>query len=85
MTSASTEENVIPGKLVSTSLLGVFMRCVVDTGRAGEIVAKVPLREALEQRLQDRIGHVVYARMTRDGVMLFNRPERALAVELEAF
>jgi len=85
LTNASTEENVIPGKLVSTSLLGVFMRCVVDTGRAGEVMAKVPLREALEQRLQDRIGHVVYARVARDGVMLFSRPERALAVELEAF
>jgi ABC-type Fe3+/spermidine/putrescine transport system ATPase subunit len=85
LTSANLEENVIPGRLVSTSILGVFMRCLMDAGRAGEIVAKVPLREALEQRLEDRVGDIVYARASREAMMLFNRPGRALAVELEAF
>jgi len=85
LTSASTEENVLPGRLLSTSLLGVFMRCSVDLGRAGQIVAKVPLSQALEQRLQDRVGEVVYARASREGILLFKRPLRPLAVELEAF
>ena len=85
LTSASLEENVLPGKLVSTSLLGVFLRFVVDSGMAGQIVAKVPLREALEQQLPNRVGDVVYVRPSRDGILLFKRPERGLAVELEAF
>lgn len=85
LTSASVEENVLPGRLLSTSLLGVFVRCLVDLGRAGQIVAKVPLREALEQRLPDRVGEVVYARASREGILLFKRPARPLAVELEAF
>jgi len=85
LTSASFEENVVPGKLISTSLLGVFLRCVVDLGRIGEIVAKVPLREALQQGLPGRVGDVVFVRAAREGVVVFSRPERALAVELEAF
>ena len=85
LTSASLEENLVPGKLVSTSLLGVFLRCVVDLGRIGEIVAKVPLREALQQRLPDRVGDVIFVRAGREAVLVFSRPERALAVELEAF
>jgi len=85
LTSASLEENVVPGRLVSTSLLGVFLRCVIDSGRAREIVAKVPLREALEQRLPERVGDIVYALPRREGILLFKRPERGLAVELEAF
>jgi ABC-type Fe3+/spermidine/putrescine transport system ATPase subunit len=85
LTSASLEENVVPGKLVSTSLLGVFLRCVVDLRRVGEIVAKVPLREALQQDLPDRVGDVVFVRTGREGILVFSRPERALAVELEAF
>jgi ABC-type Fe3+/spermidine/putrescine transport system ATPase subunit len=85
LTSASVEENVLPGRLLSTSLLGVFVRCLVDLGRAGQIVAKVPLREALGQRVPDRVGEVVYARASREGILLFRRPARPLAVELEAF
>jgi len=85
LTSASFEENVLPGKLVSTSVLGVFLRCVVDCGMVGQTVVKVPLREALEQHLPDRVENVVYARPRREGILLFKRPERGLAVELEAF
>jgi len=85
LTNASLEENVVPGRLVSTGFLGSFLRCVVDLGRVGEVVAKVPVREALEQRLPDRVGDVVYVRANRDRIMIFDRPERPLAVELEAF
>jgi len=84
LTGASLEENVVPGTLASTSLLGVFLRCSMDFGRAGTIVAKVPLCEALEQRLPDLVGEVVYARASRDGIILFKRPRRPLAIELEA-
>jgi ABC-type Fe3+/spermidine/putrescine transport system ATPase subunit len=85
LTNASLEENVVPGRLVSISILGVFMRCVVDLGRIGQVVAKASLREALEQRIPDRVGDVVYVRADRDRIMIFDRPERPLAVELEAF
>jgi ABC-type Fe3+/spermidine/putrescine transport system ATPase subunit len=85
LTNASLEENVVPGRLVSTSFLGSFLRCVVDLGRVGEVMAKVPVREALEQKLPDRVGDVVYVRANRDRIMIFDRPERPLAVELEAF
>ena len=85
LTSASLEENVLPGKLVSTRLLGVYMRCLVDLGRVGQIVAKVPLREALDHKLPERVGEIVYARAGREGILLFRRPVRPLAVELEAF
>jgi len=54
-------------------------------GRIGEIVAKVPLREALQQGLPGRVGDAVFVRAAREGVLVFSRPERALAVELEAF
>ena len=85
LTNASLEENVVPGRLVSISILGAFLRCVVDLGRIGEVVAKVSLREALGQRLPDRVGDVVYVRVDRNRIMIFDRPERPLAVELEAF
>lgn len=85
LTNASLEENVVPGRLVSTSFLGSFLRCVVDLGRVGEVMAKVPVREALEQKLPDRVGDVVYVSANRDRIMIFDRPERPLAVELEAF
>jgi hypothetical protein len=85
MTNASLEENVVPGRLVSTSFLGSFLRCLVNLGRAGEVVAKVPLREALERRLPDRAGDLVYVRADRGRIMIFDRPKRPLAVELEAF
>lgn len=85
LTSASIEENVVPGRLVSTSLLGVFLRCSIDLGLAGTINAKVPLREALEQHLPNLVGEIVYVRVSPEGVVLFKRPTRALAVELEAF
>ena len=85
LTNASLEENVIPGRLVSTSFLGSFLRCVVNLGRAGEVVAKVPLRDALERRLPDRPGELVYVRADRGRIMIFDRPKRPLAVELEAF
>jgi putative spermidine/putrescine transport system ATP-binding protein len=85
LTNASLEENVVPGTLVSTSFLGSLLRCVVNLGRAGEVVAKVPLREALERRLSDRTGELVYVRADRSRIMIFDRPERPLAVELEAF
>jgi ABC-type Fe3+/spermidine/putrescine transport system ATPase subunit len=84
LTNASLEENVVPGKLLSTSSLGNFLRCVVDLGRIGEVVAKVPVREGLEQGLPDRVGDVVYVSANRDRIMIFDRPERPLAVELEA-
>lgn len=84
-TDASAEENVVPGKLVSANFLGAFLRCVVDLGRIGEVVGKVPLREALEQRLPNLIGELVYVRASPDRIMIFDRPERPLAVELEAF
>jgi len=84
LTSANLEENVVPGKLVSTSLLGVFLRCSVDLGRAGTIVAKVPLREAIEQGLPDLVGEAVCVSTNRDAVIIFTRPKRPLAVELEA-
>jgi ABC-type Fe3+/spermidine/putrescine transport system ATPase subunit len=83
--NAGPEENVIPGRLVSTSFLGSFLRCVVNLGRVGEVVAKVSLREALERRLPDQAGKVVYVRADRGRIMIFDRPERPLAVELEAF
>jgi hypothetical protein len=54
-------------------------------GRVGTIAAKVPLREALQQRLMERVGEIAYVKVNRDGVLLFNRPKRPLAVELEAF
>jgi putative spermidine/putrescine transport system ATP-binding protein len=85
LANASLEENVVPGRLVSTSFLGSFLRCVVNLGRLGEVVAKVPVREALEQRLPDRVGDIVYVRANRDGIVIFDRPERPLAIELEAF
>jgi ABC-type Fe3+/spermidine/putrescine transport system ATPase subunit len=85
LTSTTAEENVLPGTLVSTSLLGVFLACSVDMGRVGTIAAKVPLREALQQRLMERVGEIAYVKVNRDGVLLFNRPKRPLAVELEAF
>jgi putative spermidine/putrescine transport system ATP-binding protein len=85
LANASLEENVVPGRLVSTSFLGSFLRCVVDLGRLGEVVAKVPVREALEQRLPDRVGDIVYVRANRDRIVIFDRPERPLAIELEAF
>jgi len=85
LTSVSLEENVVPGRLVSTSFLGSFLRCVVDLGRVGEVVAKVPVREALKQKLPDRVGDVAYVRADRARIMIFDRPERPLAVELEAF
>ena len=85
LTSTSFEENVIPGRLVSTSLTGVFLRCSVDSGMVGTIVAKLPLRQALEQDIPSSLGETVYVRAPREGVMLFSRPRRALAVELEAF
>jgi putative spermidine/putrescine transport system ATP-binding protein len=85
LANASLEENVIPGRLVSTSFLGNFLRCVVDLGRAGELAAKVPVREALQERLPERVGDVVYVRANRDRIMIFDRPERPLAIELEAF
>jgi putative spermidine/putrescine transport system ATP-binding protein len=85
LTNASLEENVVPGRLVSTSFLGSFLRCVVDLGRVGEVMGKVPVREALEHRLPDRVGDIVYVRANRDRIMIFDRPERPLAVELEAF
>jgi ABC-type Fe3+/spermidine/putrescine transport system ATPase subunit len=85
LTNASLEENVVPGRLVSTNFLGSFLRCVVDLGILGEVVAKVPVREALELRLPDRAGDVVYVRANRDRIMIFDRPGRPLAVELEAF
>lgn len=85
LTNASVEENVVPGRLVSTNFLGSFLRCIVDLGRVGEVVAKVPLREALELKLPDRVGDVVYVRANRDRIIIFDRPERPLAVELEAF
>jgi ABC-type Fe3+/spermidine/putrescine transport system ATPase subunit len=84
LTDAILEENVLPGKLVSTNLLGTFLRCTIDIGRAGTVVAKVPLREALNQRLPSLIGRPVFVGATRQGVMLFTRPKKALAVELEA-
>jgi ABC-type Fe3+/spermidine/putrescine transport system ATPase subunit len=85
MMSAGPEENVIPGRLVSTSFLGSFLRCVVNLGRVGEVVAKVPIRDSLERRLPDQAGEVVYVRADRGRVMIFDRPERPLALELEAF
>jgi putative spermidine/putrescine transport system ATP-binding protein len=85
MTNASLEENVVPGRLVSTSFLGSFLRCVVNLGRVGEVVAKVPVHEALERKLPDRAGELVYVRAGRDRIMIFDRPKRPLAVELEAF
>jgi ABC-type Fe3+/spermidine/putrescine transport system ATPase subunit len=85
LTNASLEENVIPGTLVSTSFLGSYLRCVVNLGRVGEAVAKVPVREALERKLPDRTGELVYVRADRGRIMIFDRPERPLAVELEAF
>jgi len=85
LTNAGTEENVVPGRLVSTSFLGSFLRCVFNLGIIGEVIAKVPMHEALELGLPDRIGEVVYLRANRDRVMIFDRPERPLAVELEAF
>ena len=85
LTNASLEENVVPGRLVSTSFLGSFVRCVVNLGRVGDVVAKVPVREALEQRLPERVGDIVYSRASRARIMIFDRPERPLAVELEAF
>ena len=85
MTNASLEENVVPGRLVSTSFLGSFLRCVVNLGRVGEVVAKVPVREALERKLPDRAGELVYVRADRGRIMIFDRPRRPLAVELEAF
>jgi ABC-type Fe3+/spermidine/putrescine transport system ATPase subunit len=84
LTDASLEENVLPGKLSSTNLLGTFLRCTIDVGRVGTVVAKVPLRDALEQRLPSLVGGPVFVGTTRQGVMLFNRPKKALAVELEA-
>ena len=84
LTSANLEENVVPGRLVSTSLLGVFLRCSIDLGRPATVVAKVPLREALDQRLPDLIGELVYVHAGPDSVCVFKRPRRALAVELEA-
>ena len=54
-------------------------------GRVGEVVAKVPVREALERRLADRAGELVYVRADRGRIMIFDRPTRPLAVELEAF
>jgi len=45
----------------------------------------VPLREALESRLPDRTGELVYVRADRSRIMIFDRPERPLAIELEAF
>jgi putative spermidine/putrescine transport system ATP-binding protein len=85
LTDASLEENLVPGKLVSTNFLGSFLRCLIDLGMAGQVVAKMPLREGLELKLPDRLGQVVYVRVNRQGVMIFDRPERPLAVELEAF
>jgi len=85
LTSASVEENVLPGKLVSTSLLGVYLGCLVDLERAGQVLAKVPLREALDQELPEQVGEIVFTRTSREGILLFNRPARPLAVELEAF
>jgi ABC-type Fe3+/spermidine/putrescine transport system ATPase subunit len=85
LANASSEENVIPGRLVTTSFLGSFLRCVVDLGRVGEIVAKVPLRRALEMRLPDRERELVYVRADRGRIMIFDRTKRPLAVELEAF
>jgi hypothetical protein len=61
------------------------MRCVVNLGRVGEVVAKVPVHEALERKLPDRAGELVYVRADRDRIMIFDRPEKPLAVELEAF
>jgi putative spermidine/putrescine transport system ATP-binding protein len=85
LADTSLEENVVPGRLVSTSFLGNFLRCVVDLGRLGEVVAKVPVREALKQRLPGRVGDIVYVRANRDRILIFDRPERPLAIELEAF
>ena len=85
LTSASLEENVVPGRLVSTSFLGSYLRCVVNLGRVGEVVAKVSVREAMERKLPDRAGELVYVRADRNRIMIFDRPERPLAVELEAF
>ena len=85
LTNASLEENVVPGRLVSTNFLGSFLRCTVNLGILGEVVAKVPVREALELRLPDRAGDIVYVRANRDQITIFDRPARPLAVELEAF
>jgi putative spermidine/putrescine transport system ATP-binding protein len=85
LTNASLEENVVPGRLVSTSFLGSYMRFVVNLGRVGEVVAKVPVHEALERKLPDRAGELVYVRADRNRIMVFDRPEKPLAVELEAF
>jgi len=41
--------------------------------------------EALKLGLPNRIGEVVYVRANRERVMIFDRPERPLAVELETF
>jgi ABC-type Fe3+/spermidine/putrescine transport system ATPase subunit len=83
--NASLEENIVPGTLISTSFLGSFLRCVVNLGRAGEVIAKVPVRDALQRKLPDRTGELVYVRADRGRIMIFDRPARSLAVELEAF
>jgi ABC-type Fe3+/spermidine/putrescine transport system ATPase subunit len=85
MANTSLEENVVPGRLVSTSFLGSFLRCVIDLGRVGKVVAKVPVREALRQRLPGRVGDIVYVRANQNQILIFDRPERPLAIELEAF
>jgi len=85
LTHAGTEENIVPGRIVSTSFLGSFLRCVVNLGTIGEVIAKVPVLEALKLGLPNRIGEVIYVRANRDQVMIFDRPERPLAVELETF
>ncbi len=84
LTNTSVEENVLPGRLLSTNLLGTFLRCSIDIGRAGTVVVKVPLREALSQKLPSFVGRSVFVRVSQQGIMLFSRPKRALAVELEA-
>jgi len=84
VTNTSMEENVLLGRLLSTNLLGTFLRCSIDTGRTGTVVVKVPLREALSQKLPSLVGSPVFVRVARQAIMLFSRPKRALAVELEA-